>query len=220
MDPSDFDKFARKNCFRKVDGKCVDYIFGIKDDKTHLQALRFNKDIWTEEGAKGVCERAGGKFDAAKPPKSLDPPAEENIDVQPEVTDNNVTPVADGSTDATEKVTMEEMQARMKKCEMDIKKCEADIKKLMMRMDEMDGKSQSMEESFKSIEGVQDSLAKALEEVQRKPKGGNSSTILQDAFNQGRKTNAPPAERYSTESLNELKSALVQVAKAMKNINL
>lgn len=88
-DPGDFDKFARKNCFRKVDEKCVDYIFGIKDNKSSIQALRFNKDTWTEAAAKGVCSRVGGSFEAAKPPKAEDAPtsmvelvAEENKEVK------------------------------------------------------------------------------------------------------------------------------------------
>ena len=29
QDPGKYDKFARKNCYRKSDGKCIDYIFGI-----------------------------------------------------------------------------------------------------------------------------------------------------------------------------------------------
>jgi len=73
------------------------------------------------------------------------------------------------------------------------------------------------------IKGIQDSLAKALEEIQRKPKSGNGTSdfILKEAFNQGRgKIENPPTEKYSKESLNSLRLALVEVAKAMKNIKL
>ncbi len=64
--PDQFDQFARKNCYRKVDGKCVDYIFGIiSADKSKLQALRFKKDVWTAGNARKVCEGAGGSFEAA-----------------------------------------------------------------------------------------------------------------------------------------------------------
>jgi hypothetical protein len=65
VDPAKFDKFARKNCFRKVDQKCVDYIFGIVDNKSTLQSMRFKKEIWTVEEAKKVCSAAKGSFEAA-----------------------------------------------------------------------------------------------------------------------------------------------------------
>jgi len=81
-DPGDFEKFARKNCFRKVDEKCVDYIFGIKDNKSSLQALRFDKEVWTEAAAKGVCSRVGGSFEAAKPSKEETPPEEKKSDME------------------------------------------------------------------------------------------------------------------------------------------
>ena len=62
-----YDKYARKNCYRKHANKCVDYIFGIKSaNKSELQALRFKKDVWTAAAAKEVCSGVGGSFEAAK----------------------------------------------------------------------------------------------------------------------------------------------------------
>jgi len=83
--------------------------------------------------------------------------------------------------------------------------------------------NQTLESMVAEIKGIQDSLAKALEEIQRKPKSGNGTSdfILKEAFNQGRgKIENPPTEKYSKESLNSLRLALVEVAKAMKNIKL
>jgi len=64
-DPSKYEKFSRKNCAAKHDGKCIDFIYGIKDNKTELQAMRFDKKIWTEEEAKNYCQEKGGIFEPA-----------------------------------------------------------------------------------------------------------------------------------------------------------
>lgn len=64
-DPGKYDRFARKNCYQKHDGKCIDFIFGVKEDKSELQAMRFNKDVWTEEAAKNYCKDKKGSFEAA-----------------------------------------------------------------------------------------------------------------------------------------------------------
>jgi len=64
-DPKDFDRFARKNCERKHEGKCIDVIYGIKADKSKIQALRFPTDIWTEAQAKSYCKEQKGSFEAA-----------------------------------------------------------------------------------------------------------------------------------------------------------
>jgi hypothetical protein len=67
LKPPNYPKYARKNCFRRVGGKCVDYIFGIRGPKkSDLQALRFKKATWTAAAARKVCSRAGGSFEAAK----------------------------------------------------------------------------------------------------------------------------------------------------------
>lgn len=64
--PDKYDKFARKNCEIKHDGKCIDVIYGIKGKKSEIQALRFKTDVWTEAQAKGYCKDKEGMFEAAK----------------------------------------------------------------------------------------------------------------------------------------------------------
>jgi len=71
VDPGQFDKFARKNCAIKSGGKCIDVIFGIKNNKSRIQALRYKKSIWTAEAARSHCSSKGGHFEAARG-KSLD----------------------------------------------------------------------------------------------------------------------------------------------------
>lgn len=65
-DPKQYDKFARKNCEIKHDGKCIDVIYGIKGKKSEIQALRFKTDIWTETQVKNYCKDKEGMFEAAK----------------------------------------------------------------------------------------------------------------------------------------------------------
>ncbi|MEJ2658311.1 MAG: hypothetical protein P8012_14140, partial [Desulfobacterales bacterium] len=62
--PGDFDKFSRINCFKKSDGKCIDYIFGIKDGKTKVQAMRYKKKIWSEKDSRAHCSAHDGDFEA------------------------------------------------------------------------------------------------------------------------------------------------------------
>ncbi len=64
-DPGKYDRFARKNCYQKHDGKCIDFIFGVREGKFELQAMRFSKDVWTEEAAKNYCKDKKGSFEAA-----------------------------------------------------------------------------------------------------------------------------------------------------------
>ena len=154
------------------------------------------------------------KGEEIKLPKS----EEENIDVPTEIKDTINSSEVVESIEVEEKVTMEEMNKRLKKCEMD-------IKNLMMRMDEMDGKlvnTESLTSISNEMKGIQDSLAKALEEIPRTPNnGGSSSLILREAFEQGKREGVnPPKEKFNKESLTALKSALLEVAKAMKTINL
>lgn len=70
--PGQFDSFARKNCYKKHNGKCIDFIFGIKEGKAEIQALRFDKDVWTAAAAKSVCSDFGGSFEAAKSIELID----------------------------------------------------------------------------------------------------------------------------------------------------
>lgn len=64
-DPGKYDRFARKNCEQKHDGKCIDVIYGIKNNKSEIQALRYPKKVWTAAAAKSHCSDAGGSFEAA-----------------------------------------------------------------------------------------------------------------------------------------------------------
>ncbi len=64
-DPGQYDRFARKNCYQKHDGKCIDFIFGVKEGKSEVQAMRYDKDTWTEEAAKNHCKDHKGNFEAA-----------------------------------------------------------------------------------------------------------------------------------------------------------
>ena len=66
LKPPAYDKYARKNCFRKHDGKCIDFIFGIKDGKSEVQAMRYDKKVWTASDAKSHCSSKGGTFESAK----------------------------------------------------------------------------------------------------------------------------------------------------------
>jgi len=65
-DPDKYDRFARKNCAIKHDGKCIDVIYGIKGGKSEIQAYRYQKDIWAEADAKAHCKDHNGAFEAAK----------------------------------------------------------------------------------------------------------------------------------------------------------
>jgi len=53
-DPGQFDKFARKN---DAGGTGVDFIFGIKDGKSEVQAIRFDKSKFTPAEAKDWLKR-------------------------------------------------------------------------------------------------------------------------------------------------------------------
>lgn len=63
--PGQFDRFARKNCYKKSDGKCVDYIFGIKEGKSEVQSMRYKKSVWDAGAAGSHCKKHGGSFEAA-----------------------------------------------------------------------------------------------------------------------------------------------------------
>ncbi len=62
-DPSNFDRFRRKNGAVKHQGKRIDFIFGIKNNKAVLQAMRYPKSIWKASEVKNHCTDHKGKFD-------------------------------------------------------------------------------------------------------------------------------------------------------------
>jgi HK97 family phage major capsid protein/HK97 family phage prohead protease len=74
-DPGQYDRFARKNCEIKHDGKCIDVIYGIKEGKSEIQAYRYPKGTWKAEDARAHCKSHNGSFEAAKEEKSseMDP---------------------------------------------------------------------------------------------------------------------------------------------------
>jgi hypothetical protein len=63
--PEKYSKFARKNCFMKHSGKCVDVIFGINNGKSEIQALRMPTESWSKLAAETYCKDMKGNFDAA-----------------------------------------------------------------------------------------------------------------------------------------------------------
>ena len=68
--PSEFEDFRRQNNFRKVDGKRVDAIFGVRNGGTELQALRYPKDVWTSADARSHCSAQDGiLFEPASAPQ-------------------------------------------------------------------------------------------------------------------------------------------------------
>lgn len=68
--PGGYDKIRRVNCDQKHDGKCIDVIYGIKEGKSEIQALRFKTNIWTADAARAVCKDRGGTFEPAAKKKS------------------------------------------------------------------------------------------------------------------------------------------------------
>jgi len=66
LKPPDYPKYRRENCKVKHDGKCIDFIYGIKGPKeSELQAMRYPKDIWTASAARAHCKSEDGTFEAA-----------------------------------------------------------------------------------------------------------------------------------------------------------
>ena len=78
VSPKGFDKYARKNCAEKKSGKCIDVIYGIKNGKSVIQALRFKSKYWTVEDAQKECELRGGSFVAATG-KKIDNPENDQL---------------------------------------------------------------------------------------------------------------------------------------------
>jgi HK97 family phage major capsid protein/HK97 family phage prohead protease len=50
----------------------VDVIYGIKSGKSEIQALRYPKETWSADDARGHCKKRGGTFEAAKAEKTAD----------------------------------------------------------------------------------------------------------------------------------------------------
>jgi HK97 family phage major capsid protein/HK97 family phage prohead protease len=71
-EPGQYDRFARKNCEIKHNGKCVDVIYGIKKGKSEIQAYRYPKKTWDADDARAHCKSHDGKFEAAAEEKGME----------------------------------------------------------------------------------------------------------------------------------------------------
>ena len=80
-DPGQFEKFARNNCAEKHDGKCIDVIYGIKNNKSEIQALHYPEEKWTADDARTHCKSRGGSFEAASEKKEDEVPEIRKIKV-------------------------------------------------------------------------------------------------------------------------------------------
>jgi phage I-like protein len=65
-DPNQYDRFARVNDEIEENGKNIDVIYGIKEGKSEIQALRYRKDEWTPAAAKRSCTEFEGTFEPAE----------------------------------------------------------------------------------------------------------------------------------------------------------
>jgi HK97 family phage prohead protease len=66
QDPGKYKKFRRQNNAATVDGKRIDFIYGIlAANKSELQAIRYPKDIWEASSARSHCKSKGGNFEQA-----------------------------------------------------------------------------------------------------------------------------------------------------------
>jgi ATP-dependent Clp endopeptidase proteolytic subunit ClpP len=68
-DPGQYARVTRVNCQQKHDDKCIDVIFGWKkkegEEISEIQALRYDKELWTETSARSHCKSRGGTFEPA-----------------------------------------------------------------------------------------------------------------------------------------------------------
>jgi len=70
--PDQYDRFARENCKIKHNKKCIDFLYGIKNNKSELHSMRYPKDIWKASDARAHCKSKGGSFEAASGEKEMD----------------------------------------------------------------------------------------------------------------------------------------------------
>jgi len=76
LKPPNYKKYSRKNCYKKHDGKCIDFVFGIiGPDESELQSMRYPTKTWDESSARAHCKEHDGTFEPAKKEKeSLEEP--------------------------------------------------------------------------------------------------------------------------------------------------
>ena len=63
--PDKYDKIRTDKNAMKVNGKYVDVLYGIKDDKTEIQAYRYPTSLFSESEAKDHCSKKNGSFHPA-----------------------------------------------------------------------------------------------------------------------------------------------------------
>ena len=63
INPGKYDSLARKRCYKKSGGKCIDYLFGIKGGKSKLSSMWYKKSIWEKSAASSHCSSHNGKFE-------------------------------------------------------------------------------------------------------------------------------------------------------------
>lgn len=74
VDPKQFDRFRRDNS-PKGAPKGVSFIFGVKDNRSQIQSIRFDRKLWTVDRAKAWLKshdfKTGGFEPATKAPKPV-----------------------------------------------------------------------------------------------------------------------------------------------------
>jgi hypothetical protein len=67
LTPANYDDYRRENCASKVDGKCLDHVYGIDDGESELHSLRYRlSEGWTNDSARSHCESRDGDFEPAE----------------------------------------------------------------------------------------------------------------------------------------------------------
>jgi len=81
--PDKYDRFTYVKCQQKHENKCIDVNFGWKKKEgkevSEIQALRYDKDVWTADAARSHCKSRDGSFEAAKTEKSMDKVVESRL---------------------------------------------------------------------------------------------------------------------------------------------
>ena len=138
--------------------------------------------------------------------------SEEIVDVIPDNKDNKQDdPVVEDPEDTPEEMRMEDLD-----------------KKLDLLLSSVASINQTLQSLVESVKGIQTSLTKVNGDSQRKPNTevDPSSVVLRDAFRQGKvKVTPEPTSGmnrggYKPESVLELRQAMVDLAKALKFVNL
>lgn len=78
LKPPNYKSYARENCKVKHEGKCIDFVYGIKGpNQSELQSMRYKTKIWTEEAARAHCKEKEGTFEPAKEEDNFYPDLED-----------------------------------------------------------------------------------------------------------------------------------------------